>query len=191
MACGTLRDGGCPSRCSQRKWCEAAQRRVAVRRCASLEVRTIVFTLGAAACAKVPATRFASSPERARDHQVALRDAGGGELAPAHRARRDGRHVVALRQRLEPARLEIDDRQVMVGVQRLNDLGADKARTDHEDPHLCASVLRVPPLPSTEAEAVLVGVTFDLLEARQAAGAQPPPLQHAGDDHGAGPGKEG
>jgi hypothetical protein len=41
------------------------------------------------------------------------------------------------------ARFKVDDNQVMIGMQRLDDPRTDKARTDHEDPHLGASVLRL------------------------------------------------
>jgi hypothetical protein len=71
----------------------------------------------------------------AGDHEIAVADPGSRELASAHGAGGDRGDVVALGQRLEARGLEIDDRDVVIGMQRLDHLRADEARPDHENAH--------------------------------------------------------
>ena len=80
-------------------------------------------------------TRLASSRglqprNRSAPATPALRDHALGRAVAL-----DDPDVVAIRQRREPARVDVDHRDLVVGVQRFDDRAADVARPEHDDLH--------------------------------------------------------
>ena len=118
-----------------------------------LEVRITVVARGASILANVAATRLASSRDVHAITRSASRDAGLGERATARAVRLDRGDVVAVGERRQSPRVEIDHGQVVLGVERLNDRGADLACTDDEDLHGGRRVH--PPVDAVQASATV------------------------------------
>ena len=117
-----------------------------------LEVRMTVVARGASILANVAATRLASS----RDVHAITRSASAtpaSARAAARAVRLDRDDVVPVGERRQPPRVEIDHGQVVLGVERLNDRGADLARADDEDLHGGGRVH--PPVRRSEASATV------------------------------------
>ena len=74
-------------------------------------------------------------PRGARDHEVRARDARVHEILTARAVALERRDVVALDECGEARGLFVEDRDLVVGVQRIDDREANLARPDHEDPH--------------------------------------------------------
>ena len=98
-------------------------------------VRTTVVVRFEQAFEIIAATMFDSS----RDVHAIRRSVsvmpGGREHAPAGAVPLDRGDVVALRDRREPLLVEVDHRQLVLVVERLDDRRADLARADDEDLH--------------------------------------------------------
>ena len=71
----------------------------------------------------------------ARDHERGVFEPRLLEHSPAGAVRLDGPHVVSAAERLEPARVHVDHRQLVLVVERPHDRGAHLPRADDEDPH--------------------------------------------------------
>jgi hypothetical protein len=71
----------------------------------------------------------------AGDQELGVLYAGRLKRVPAGAVADHRRHVVAVRERAEPFRVEIDDDELMLSVERLDDGRADSPGSDDEDPH--------------------------------------------------------
>jgi two-component system sensor histidine kinase KdpD len=75
----------------------------------------------------------------ARDDPLGTVEPRVADIAAAGGVGPGGRHVVVLADRLEPRGVEVDDGQVIIGVERADDALADEAAADDEGPQLAAT----------------------------------------------------
>ena len=76
-----------------------------------------------------------SSREVQRDQEVGLVDPRLPERPAARAVPLERDDVVAVRERAQPLRVEVDDDDLVLVVERLDDGRADLPRADDDDPH--------------------------------------------------------
>ena len=106
----------------------------------TFDVRITVVARGASTRANEQATRFTSSRDVQAMKRSASLDARLAERPPAGAVRLDRADVVAVGERLEPVADDVDHREVVLVVERLDDGRADLPRPDDDDPHARRSV---------------------------------------------------